>query len=59
VKATLAKGLELLGLAIVGAGLLYGLGHEHGLKVELALLGVGGLVFAVGWLIERRGGEAA
>ncbi len=58
-RAALAKGLELLGLAIVGAGLFYGLAHEAGLKVELSLLGIGGLVFGVGYLLEGKGGETA
>lgn len=59
---TLAKTLEGVGLVIVLVGLLgsvqLGMGEEGlaSMKMESYGLLVGGALFAVGWLIERRSG---
>jgi hypothetical protein len=55
VKFYLAKTLELVGMTTVGFGLLYGLNHEGGLRVELNLLILGSAIFLVGRFMEGRG----
>ncbi|HYG75959.1 MAG TPA: hypothetical protein VEK08_13225 [Planctomycetota bacterium] len=51
------KCLELIGLVIVFAALLAGLGltsdGQASMGKEMLLLGVGGMVFTLGWMIER------
>ena len=54
-KFYLAKTLELVGITTVGFGLLYGLSHEGGLRVELNLLILGSAIFLVGRFMEGRG----
>lgn len=53
----LGKALELAGLLVVGAALLAGLGvtptGQPSMGQELMLLGVGGAIFTLGWLLER------
>jgi hypothetical protein len=52
-----AKILELIGMVVVFAGLLAGLGltqdGQASMGKELLLLGIGGMVFTFGWLLER------
>jgi hypothetical protein len=47
------KMLELIGMVIVAAGFLYGVQHSL-VRFELATLAVGGLIFYIGWLVERK-----
>jgi hypothetical protein len=55
VLRSLGWSLQFLGLAIVGSALLVGLAYDA-LRVEVAMLGVGGGVFLLGrWLRERPG----
>lgn len=53
----LGKVLELLGLLVVGAALLAGLGitpsGQASMAQEFLLLGAGGVLFTLGWLLER------
>jgi hypothetical protein len=55
----LARGLQLLGMANLMVGLYIGLTDERGMWTELYLLGIGSVVFFLGWLIgtfgKRRG----
>lgn len=54
IRFLLGKMLELAGVLLLPAGLYYGMsGRADSEKVELALLGMGGAVFVVGWLLER------
>ena len=51
------KVMEIVGMMVVGAALLAGLGltpsGEPSMGGEMALLGVGGMLFTMGWLLER------
>ena len=51
------KILELVGLMVVTAALFAGLGltpgGEPSMGKEMMLLGVGGMMFTLGWLLER------
>ena len=56
----LAKGLEGIGLLVVLVGVILsiqlGVGEEEGfesMKAESYGLGIGGALFAIGWLLER------
>lgn len=51
----LAKLIQLIGIANVGFGLVYGLTNEGGLRFELRMLIIGSAIFLVGRLIEGRG----
>jgi len=45
--------LEMIGMVIVAAGFLYGIGYSL-IRFELGALAIGSMVFFVGWLIEKR-----
>ena len=47
------KMLELIGMVVVAAGLLYGIGMSL-IKFELTALAVGSMVFLAGWLLEKQ-----
>jgi hypothetical protein len=47
------KFLELVGLIVVASGFLYGIQYSL-IKFELAALGIGCLIFYVGWLMEKK-----
>ena len=49
-----AKVLQLIGIANVGFGLVYGMTTEEGLRLELRMLIIGSAVFLVGRLLEGR-----
>ena len=49
----LGKMLELIGMVIVLAGLLYGMNYSL-ISFELSALAIGGAVFCAGWLLEKR-----
>jgi hypothetical protein len=49
----IAKMLELIGMVIVLAGLLYGINYSL-IKFELNALVIGGMVFCAGWLLEKK-----
>jgi hypothetical protein len=49
----LGKFLELNGLVLLGFGLLWGVVRED-MKGELALLGIGVVIFLAGYLLERK-----
>ncbi|HED64273.1 MAG TPA: hypothetical protein ENJ09_01840 [Planctomycetes bacterium] len=59
----LAKGLEILGLAVVLGGVVLsiqlGMGEEglESMKAESYGLAAGGLLFFLGWLLERASGS--
>ncbi len=53
-RASLAWMLQLLALVVVGTALLVGLMHGA-LRTEVALLAVGGGMFLVGRMLEKRG----
>jgi len=50
---TTAKMLELVGLVVVLVGFLYGVQFSL-IKFELSALGIGGAIFCVGWLLEKK-----
>ena len=52
------KLLEILGMLVVALALLAGLGiltpdGEPSMAKEMTLLGVGGLLFTLGWVLEK------
>ena len=52
-KQTLGRGLQLLGLIILPAGLLIGL--SRGLvQLEVRLMFIGGAIFFLGWLLAKK-----
>ena len=51
-----AKFLELSGIALLGSALYWGMVMDS-MKMEVQLLTVGSVVFAVGWFLEARGGK--
>ena len=53
----LGKGLQLVGMLNLMVGLYIGLTDEHGMWMELYLLGIGSGVFFIGRLLEGRGKE--
>jgi hypothetical protein len=56
----LAKALEGLGLVVILVGMLWSIKlgfYDRGLEsmgLEFQALGIGGALFVVGWMIERR-----
>lgn len=48
-----AKFLQALGMGILGIGLLIGM-QTQDTRSELKMLAAGGVVFFVGWLVEKR-----
>ncbi len=53
----LAKVLEAIGCVDVLFGLYVGMTQAHGMGKEFEIAGVGILVFALGYVIERFSGE--
>jgi hypothetical protein len=54
------KFLELIGLMVVLAALFAGLGlidGEPSMGREMLLLGIGGILFTLGWMLERVKGQ--
>lgn len=51
----LAKIVQLIGLATVGFGLYLGVTVEEGMLQELRMLLAGALIFAAGWMLQKRG----
>ena len=51
----LARGLQLFGMLNLMVGLYIGLTDEQGMWTELYLLGIGTLLFLLGWLLGGRG----
>ncbi len=51
-KNLFARGLQLLGMATVGLGLIRGMLEEEGLRVELEMLVLGSVMFAAGRFME-------
>lgn len=52
----LGRGLQVLGMANLMVALYVGMSEEHGMGPELLLLGIGALLFLMGWFLQRRGG---
>ena len=52
-KVYAGKLLELIGMIIVLVGFLYGIQFSL-IRFELSALAIGGAVFVVGWLIEKK-----
>jgi len=52
----LGRGLQVLGMANLVVGLFVGLTEENGMGSEMLLLGIGVVLFMVGWLLQRRAG---
>lgn len=52
----LGRGLQVLGMANLVVAFFIGITEEHGMGPELVLLGIGALLFMLGWMLERRGG---
>jgi hypothetical protein len=51
-----AKVVQLVGIATVGLGLVLGLTRENAMAQELRLLSAGILIFAAGWILQKRSG---
>ncbi|MEE9173214.1 MAG: hypothetical protein V3U41_09985 [candidate division NC10 bacterium] len=52
----LGRGLQVLGMANLVVGLFVRLTEENGMAPEMLLLGLGVVLFMVGWLLQRRVG---
>jgi hypothetical protein len=52
----LGRGLQVLGMANLVVALFVGLTEEHGMGPEMLLLGIGAVLFMVGWLLQGRAG---
>jgi len=56
-KYYLGKFLELAGMVILGGALMAGIGvtpsGQPSMTLEFGLLGIGGIVFTLGWFLER------
>jgi len=50
---TLGRLLQLIGLVLLPIGLSYGLFNDN-VAMEVRLLGVGGAMFVLGWLMARK-----
>ena len=50
---TLGRLLQLIGLVLLPIGLSYGLFNDN-IAMEVRLLGVGGAMFVLGWLMARK-----
>jgi len=53
---TAGKVLEVIGMTVVAAALLAGLGvvdNNPSMTREMVLLGIGGAIFTFGWWLER------
>ncbi|MBI4553019.1 MAG: hypothetical protein HY710_12215 [Candidatus Latescibacteria bacterium] len=50
----LAKTLELVGILEVTYALVMGIAGELSEARELTILAIGGAIFTLGWLLERR-----
>ena len=48
-----AKVLQALGMGILGIGLLIGM-QQQDTTSELKMLAAGGVVFFIGWVVEKR-----
>jgi hypothetical protein len=48
----LALSLQLTGMALMPPALLFGVLYEHGMRMEMTLLLLGGLLFTAGRVIE-------
>ncbi|MBV8516919.1 MAG: hypothetical protein JO197_05875 [Acidobacteria bacterium] len=51
--ATLGRLLQLVALVLLPIGLSYGLMNDN-VAVEVRLLGIGGALFVLGWLLARK-----
>lgn len=52
----IGKAIEVVGISLLGFALMEGIFNEqHGMRNEYILLGIGSLVFYVGYLVERTG----
>jgi hypothetical protein len=51
--ATLGRLLQLIALVLLPVGLSYGLMNDN-VALEVRLLGVGGALFVLGWLLARK-----
>ena len=51
----ISKILQALGMGLLGIGLMIGL-QQQDTRGELQMLAAGGVVFTLGWLIERQRG---
>ncbi|MCC6311629.1 MAG: hypothetical protein IT345_12055 [Trueperaceae bacterium] len=49
----MAKALELIGAATVGTGACFGV-FQDDMRREFLYLGIGGVIFFLGWLLEGR-----
>jgi hypothetical protein len=47
------KFLQLVGLIVVASGFLFGIQYSL-IKFELAALGIGSLIFYIGWILEKK-----
>ncbi|MFQ5802631.1 MAG: hypothetical protein ACE5JQ_07035 [Candidatus Methylomirabilales bacterium] len=52
----LGRGLQVLGMANLMVGFYVGISEEHGMGPELLLLGIGVLLFLMGWFLQGRKG---
>ena len=51
--ATVGRLLQIAGMIVLPIGFSYGMFHDN-VQMEVRLLFVGGTLFVVGWLLNRR-----
>ena len=52
-SALLGRLFQLIGLIVLPIGLSYGLLRDN-IRVEVQLLGIGGFLFLLGWILARK-----
>lgn len=50
----LGRGLQVLGMGNLVVAFFVGITEEHGMGPEMVLLGVGAVLFMLGWMLERK-----
>ncbi|HLG29981.1 MAG TPA: hypothetical protein VI387_07200 [Candidatus Brocadiales bacterium] len=51
-----SKILQIFGIFLLGEALYFGI-FRHSMNKEMILLAIGGLVFYVGWVMQKRVGK--
>jgi len=51
--ATIGRVLQIAGMVLLPIGFSYGMFHDD-IQLEVRLLFVGGALFVIGWLLNRR-----
>jgi len=52
----LGRGLQVIGMGNLVVAFFVGITEEQGMGPEMVLLGIGAVVFMLGWMLERKVG---